>query len=60
MDGTGAFCRTWLPFDSLLNNRQEKLIDYCLLNSRSVRQKALFVNDFAVVKSLDIVAATET
>ena len=48
------------PAHSLLNNRQEKLIDFCLLNTRSIRNKALIVKDFAVDMNLDIIALTET
>ena len=49
------------PAHSLLNNRQEKLIDFCLLNTTEISQKEGFDRQrFAVDKNLNIVALTET
>ena len=68
MDGTYANRRRFLsnlvtvckqPAHSSLNNHQEKLIDFCLLNTRSIRKKALIVEDFAVDMNLDIIAPTD-
>ena len=48
------------PAHSSLNNRRERPIDFCLLNTRSIRKKALIVKDIAVDMNLDIIAPTET
>ena len=68
VDGTSANRRRSLsnlvtvckqPARSSLNNYQGKLIDFCLLNMRSIRKKALIVKDFAVDMYLDIIAMTD-
>ena len=36
------------------------MVDFCLLNVRSIKNKAVILNDFVVYNKIDIMAFTET
>ena len=37
-----------------------ELFDFCLLNARSIRKKALHIKDYVVEHDLDVLEITET
>lgn len=42
------------------SNISNNLLDFCLLNARSIRNKALLVKDYVVEHDIDVLALTET
>ena len=42
------------------SSKPQRFLDFCLLNSRSIRKKVFLIRDYVVEHDIDLLAVTET